>query len=158
LTLLDDCVDGLIPRSIFFLTIHLSFDIMSDGWGNGATVTADTGGWANDTTTNAPDDGGAWGVDNGADDGGDDGAESKPAPPPLPFERREAPVAEWKEKKAYDYEAYAAGSTGNWAGNAQIYEWDGEQGDVGPEVPELEKILFGKEEERGDNEVIDFKK
>ncbi|KAK6069706.1 ATP-dependent RNA helicase DED1-like protein 2 [Seiridium cupressi] len=130
---------------------------MSDGWGNEAGTPADAGGWGDNTTTNTNSGADAWGTGDEPHAGDGDAIDSKPAAPPLPFERREAPIAEWQEKKAYDYEAYATGSTGEWAGNAQVYEWDGEEGDIGPESAELEKILFGTEEERGDNEVIDFK-
>ncbi|KAH6671917.1 P-loop containing nucleoside triphosphate hydrolase protein [Halenospora varia] len=34
---------------------------------------------------------------------------------------------------------------GEWAGNAAVYEWKEEFGDVGPEFPQLEKQLFGSE-------------
>lgn len=32
---------------------------------------------------------------------------------------------------------------GDWANNAAIYTWNDDFGDVGPEFPELEKMLFG---------------
>lgn len=32
---------------------------------------------------------------------------------------------------------------GDWAGNAAVYEWNDEYGDVGPKFPALEKQLFG---------------
>lgn len=80
--------------------------------------------------------------------------------------------AGWGQKQNYDYETYnksnkelqeiqqanAAGPnsqedddqdavgglrSGDWAGNAAIYQWNDEYGDVGPEFPELEKQLFG---------------
>ncbi|KAH6647069.1 P-loop containing nucleoside triphosphate hydrolase protein [Truncatella angustata] len=124
------------------------------GWGTEeAAPTADASGWGNDTTT----DGGTWG--GGADAGANDGDEAvaKPAPPPFPIEKREAPIGEWEEKQAYDYVELATGTT-DWASNAQVYHWDGEIGDVGPESAEVEKILFGNEEERGHDEIIDFKK
>ncbi|KAK6193652.1 hypothetical protein LQW54_012235 [Pestalotiopsis sp. IQ-011] len=104
--------------------------------------------WDPQPSAEAADD---WG-NNGA---GDDFPEAEPkaAPPPLPFEHREGPIAEWEKKTAYNYDAMANGSD-DWDGNAQVYFWDGEVGDVGPEHPELEKALFG--EERLDNEPIDF--
>lgn len=44
-----------------------------------------------------------------------------------------------------------------WEGNAPVYEFDtNATGDVGPEVPELEEMLFGKPELRGQNVGIDF--
>jgi ATP-dependent RNA helicase DDX3X len=106
--------------------------------------------WGNTTTTDTCADGGVWGA------AGEDTTEVKQAPPPLPFEHREAPIAEWEKKTAYNYQAYATGET-EWASNAQVYHWDGEEGDIGPESLELEKILFGNEEDRAENEVIDFR-
>ncbi|ETS78481.1 hypothetical protein PFICI_10543 [Pestalotiopsis fici W106-1] len=110
---------------------------MSDSWGPEPTADADTG---------------DWGVGTG--DAGIDDADFKPVPPPLPFEHRDAPVAEWEKTTPYDYQAMATNDTGDWDGNAQVYYWDGEMGDIGPEHPELEKALFG--EESLDNDVIDF--
>lgn len=121
---------------------------MSDGWGNAATTGA-AGDWGVHDTNDAPS--------TNTNDDTHDSPEVKPKPAPLPFERRKAPIAEWEKKKAYDYTELAAG-TGEWAGNAAVYQWDGETGDVGPEDRELENILFGKEDERGANEVIDFSK
>lgn len=51
----------------------------------------------------------------------------------------------WVEKTAYDYQEVG---DRNWDGNARVYEWDGEEGDIGPEHPELENILFGRPDER----------
>lgn len=139
----------------------LFFDVMSEGWGNDAATTAD-GGWGKETTTDAPAGGGAWGGGGDGDgngengDGGNDTGDDKPVPPPFPIERRDAPKAEWKETKAYDYEVFATGSSGEWAGNEQVYYWDGEVGDIGPASEALEKVLFGDEEERDTN--LDFDK
>lgn len=65
----------------------------------------------------------------------------------------------WVAPEEYDYSKYTqagpdhgaaeAGEPGNvleeevqWASNAAKYEWSDEYGDVGPENPELEKMLF----------------
>ncbi|KAK0802801.1 hypothetical protein LTR59_004903 [Friedmanniomyces endolithicus] len=55
--------------------------------------------------------------------------------------------AGWTEKTAFDYDQYnrTGGDSHNWAGSAKKYEWKDEYGDVGPEVPELEQLLFGGE-------------
>ena len=72
----------------------------------------------------------------------------------------------WVAKTSYDYETYnkstkelaeaktATGEEaapaavelahGEWAGNAAIYQWDDEFGDVGPKFPALEEQLFGQ--------------
>ncbi|ORY67364.1 P-loop containing nucleoside triphosphate hydrolase protein [Pseudomassariella vexata] len=76
---------------------------------------------------------------------------------PPPFERKEAPVTQWAEPAKYDYEALNAGTTGEWDGNARVYEFDEDEGDVGPEHEELEVMLFGKREDR-DPSGIDFSK
>jgi len=54
-------------------------------------------------------------------------------------------AAGWTERSAVDYTTVAdqAASSGDWFATAKVYEWKGEYGDVGPKVPELEKILFG---------------
>lgn len=52
----------------------------------------------------------------------------------------------WVEAKAYDYDQYNASGPGtgtNWEGSNAVYEWDGAEGDIGPEYPELERELFG---------------
>lgn len=60
-----------------------------------------------------------------------------PAPGPNP--------AEWGEKTDYQYEEVG---DRNWDGNARVYEWDGDEGDIGPEYPELEVVLFGEPDQR----------
>ena len=53
----------------------------------------------------------------------------------------------WNETTAFDYDEFqrTGGNDGEWLGAAKVYEWKDEYGDVGPEVPELERILFGGE-------------
>ena len=69
--------------------------------------------------------------------------------------------AQWAEPEKYDYETYnappkdqrsaAPAESGEaddvpvWAGNATRYEWKDEYGEVGPEHPALEKMLFKSE-------------
>lgn len=58
----------------------------------------------------------------------------------------------WSEPQEYDYAAAAApvnttpgeasADQPMWGHKSRRYEWDDEFGDVGPEVPELEKDLF----------------
>ncbi len=60
----------------------------------------------------------------------------------------------WSEPEKYDYESYNAGTREEreaveaahevpaWASNAMKYEWQEDYGDVGPEHPELEEMLF----------------
>lgn len=81
----------------------------------------------------------------------------------------------WVDKTAYDYATYNktnkdindAAESGEatpegendfpepeaWAGNASVYEWDDEYGDVGPRHPELEQMLFGAERVRRGNAI-----
>ncbi|KAK4608991.1 ATP-dependent RNA helicase DED1 [Fulvia fulva] len=55
--------------------------------------------------------------------------------------------AGWTETSAFDYEAFQrnGGDDGTFYGEGKVYEWSGEYGEVGPEVPELEKVLFGSD-------------
>lgn len=55
----------------------------------------------------------------------------------------------------YDYENLN-GRDGDYDGNAQVYHWDGEEGDLGPEFSELEAELFGPPEKRDLPQGIDF--
>jgi ATP-dependent RNA helicase DDX3X len=59
----------------------------------------------------------------------------------------------WVRPTAYDYTGEAPRE---WEGNAAVYEWDGEEGEIGPEFPELEIQLFGKPDERVQSHGIDF--
>lgn len=63
--------------------------------------------------------------------------------------------AGWVQPTAYDYTAYGRDSGHEWDSNARVYEWDGEHGDIGPEVPVLEVELFGEPGKRN-NRGIDF--
>ena len=65
--------------------------------------------------------------------------------------------AHWNAPQKYNYDAYNADSKEKrqaieavqevpaWAANAVKYEWSEEYGDVGPQFEELEKVLFGDE-------------
>jgi hypothetical protein len=54
---------------------------------------------------------------------------------------------------------YSEAEDHDWAANAQVYKWNGEdgEGDVGPIMPELEAELFGTGNER-DPRGMDFTK
>lgn len=43
-----------------------------------------------------------------------------------------------------------------WDGNARVYQWNDEFGDVGPKFPELELDLFGDPSTRHDRTGLDF--
>lgn len=49
----------------------------------------------------------------------------------------------------YDYERFSV-RDGEYDGNARIYHWDGQEGDIGPEFPELELEIFGAPDQRGE--------
>lgn len=53
----------------------------------------------------------------------------------------------WTETTAFDYEAFTrqGGANADWYAAAGVYEWQDEYGEVGPEVPDLERLLFGRE-------------
>jgi ATP-dependent RNA helicase DDX3X len=65
--------------------------------------------------------------------------------------------AGWIKATPYDYSAYGNGGGHEWESSARVYEWDGDQGDIGPEFPALEIELFGDPTKRV-NEGIDFSK
>lgn len=73
-------------------------------------------------------------------------------------EPRAAQQAGWGEPDAYNYENYVGDVGGTFDGSARVYEWDGEEGDIGPEFPELELELFGPPEARELSQGIDFSK
>lgn len=60
--------------------------------------------------------------------------------------------AGWTERTVHNYNDGDASAV-DWAGAAAKYEWSDEYGEVGPEVPELERTLFGGEFQmrRGDH-------
>lgn len=64
----------------------------------------------------------------------------------------------WAERRAYDYDNLGRPGGEDWDGNARIYEWDGEEGDIGPEHPELERMLFGDPDHREGTQGLDFSK
>ncbi|KAK2001220.1 DEAD/DEAH box helicase [Colletotrichum falcatum] len=66
---------------------------------------------------------------------------------------------QWTTPLPYNYEQLAQQGpveTTDWEGNAAVYEWNDEFGDVGPKFPELELTLFGDPRTRRDHTGIDF--
>ncbi|PSR93845.1 P-loop containing nucleoside triphosphate hydrolase protein [Coniella lustricola] len=57
------------------------------------------------------------------------------------------------EKTKYNYDELIAGQ-GDYESNARTYAWDGEEGDIGPEYPELELEIFGAPDERGSDDPL----
>ncbi|KAK5136145.1 hypothetical protein LTR08_003982 [Meristemomyces frigidus] len=55
--------------------------------------------------------------------------------------------AGWAEKTAFNYDEFErlGGGDAEYHATSKVYEWQDDFGDVGPEVPELERILFGGE-------------
>ena len=80
--------------------------------------------------------------------------------PEFDPERQKIKDAGWVESVPYKYEEGVEDPevprpVRDWAGNARIYEWSGEEGDVGPESQELELELFGDPDKRSGS-GIDF--
>lgn len=74
---------------------------------------------------------------------------------PPPVQQVQPPKLDgWVDATPYQYDQFANQDV-QWDGQAPVYEWDGEEGDIGPEFPELEIQLFGPPEERG-RKGIDF--
>lgn len=57
-------------------------------------------------------------------------------------EARKAGLTRWNDRTPFNYENRGNESSADWAAGAARYEWEGEFGDVGPAIPELEKQLF----------------
>ena len=122
-------------------------DAAGDAWG--ATPAADTStsdAWGTAAPVANGDDWGAGGdatEDTGA---ADEAAEAKKNMSKDEFLKK-AREAGWTEATAFDYEEFqrTSGDQTDYHGAAKVYEWKEEFGDVGPEVPELEKVLFGGE-------------
>ncbi|KAK5717381.1 hypothetical protein LTR15_009275 [Elasticomyces elasticus] len=118
--------------------------------------------WGNETTAAPAEEtnGDSWGSGAAAEstentDGAADGeteTETAAPEPPKPVLSKEeytqnAKNKGWTEATAFDYEQFnrTGGDNSDWAGAAKKYEWQDEYGDVAPEVPELEILLFGGE-------------
>lgn len=82
--------------------------------------------------------------------------EATTEPQGEPPKRKPAPEG-WIDSKPMNYEEFSAEAAHDWDSNARVYEWDGEQGDVGPEYPELELELFGEPSTRVSH-GLDFSK
>ena len=125
-----------------------------DSWGpspaSGNTPSAgNDGGW-NATPQASGQENNTRGPDTGVIDEG--------APAPLPVEQKQPPqLSGWVQATPYEYEKFGRNAETEWDGNARVYEWDGEAGDVGPEFPELELQLFG-DPNRRESHGLDFTK
>ncbi len=114
-----------------------------DAWGAAATNGHNENGHAEGGGNGEGGD--VWGASNGD---GEAAAPAEPAPELSPEEYSEkAKAAGWTEKTNYDYAEFQCqgGGDDHWHGTLGKYEWKDEYGDVGPEVPQLEKVLFGGE-------------
>ncbi len=129
-------------------------------WGNGNEPAQ-----SNDPNVGSWNDGSA-AADTGVQNSGPSGAGEhgfdigvKPELYPA-FEPERQKIKEhgWVEGTPYNYEALgqnAATAGRDWANNARVYEWTGEEGDVGPESQDLELELFGDPDKRSGS-GIDF--
>ena len=61
---------------------------------------------------------------------------------PNPEDVAKVRASGWTEGIKLDYDVLKTGSQPTWASSAAVYEWTGEEGEVGPADEELEKILF----------------
>ncbi|CAK7268252.1 hypothetical protein SEPCBS57363_003001 [Sporothrix epigloea] len=78
--------------------------------------------------------------------------------PEFEPERQKIKDAGWNESVPYNYEVVEkdySQALRDWAGNARVYEWTGEEGDIGPASSELERELFGDPDKRSGS-GIDF--
>ncbi|KAI1379841.1 P-loop containing nucleoside triphosphate hydrolase protein [Hypoxylon crocopeplum] len=83
---------------------------------------------------------------------------SEQAATPLAAEatdRPKKPIGDWGKPSPNDYSEND--NERKWGSNAVVYEWAGDEGDVGPENPDLEIQLFGEPGER-QGAGLDFSK
>ncbi|KAI1768190.1 DEAD-domain-containing protein [Hypoxylon sp. FL1150] len=81
------------------------------------------------------------------------------AAPLMSEEARQQAIEKWGTRTANIYtETDAQLADREWGGNAAVYEWDGDEGDIGPENPKLEVMLFGPPEERRSTAGLDISK
>lgn len=84
-------------------------------------------------------------------------AANEPAGDAQPAVTGRAATEGWAEPEKYDYGEYAtAAGSGEFDGNATVYHWDGDEGDIGPEFPQLEAELFGPPDRRELPQGLDF--
>ncbi|KAI1125782.1 P-loop containing nucleoside triphosphate hydrolase protein [Nemania abortiva] len=72
-----------------------------------------------------------------------------------PVQHPKVSTGDWGQKTQNNYDE--DDKDVEWDGNVRVYEWDGEEGDIGPEHPQLEFDLFGDPDSR-DPQGIDFSK
>ncbi|KAK3996121.1 putative ATP-dependent RNA helicase [Cladorrhinum sp. PSN332] len=103
-------------------------------------------GWNSGGTTKPGDDAGAFGTGemtdalNGTQNQNGDNTENSAEAATAGFASAKDG---WAKPEAYKYEDLADDTTHEWEGNARVYEFDGDMGEVGPEHPDLELQLFG---------------
>ncbi|KAK4229054.1 hypothetical protein QBC38DRAFT_387467 [Podospora fimiseda] len=110
----------------------------------------DNGQWSSGADTKAQEDTGAFGTSELADTLNTNGDAAGAATAAYAHAKEG-----WVAPEAYKYDDFADSATHEWEGNARVYEFDGDIGDVGPEHPDLELQLFGDSAVRK-SEGIDF--
>lgn len=120
---------------------------MADTWGTNGDAAAEGTTWnsgdalANGNHTNGHAENGdgeqVTSGTNGTNGVADDGVDYK----------AKAAEAGWAEKVPFDYQEYQrqGGDFADWHATGMVYEWSDEYGDVAPEIPQLEAILFGND-------------
>lgn len=119
-------------------------------WGSPGAAPTPTDTQSGETTN-------AWNVSNMANALPEEGAHGTQTPDATRGGTGATTAKGWGVAQPYNYEAYTNDSASVWDGNARVYEYDGEKGEVGPEVPELELELFGDAANRVSH-GIDFSK
>lgn len=144
-------------------TVHLSSTRMPSGWG---TQDASGAGWdsAQQPTVNSfgtsamsealPDSSGPTQANGGPANIQSDGQAGGAASGDSAAEVSGADG--WVPSQKYDYDQYTDARAGGFDGNKRIYEYDGDQGDIGPRFIELEEELFGPPDKRELPTGIDF--
>lgn len=109
---------------------------MADDWGNNNSKGSDSGSHNGDSTHPTA-------TDAALDMTSVNGAINEVEASAM---RDRAKEAGWVDTIPVDYNVQQTGRTdeyANYLANSAVYEWSDEYGEVGPEIPELEKQLFG---------------
>ncbi len=104
--------------------------------------------WDN-TVAAATDGGGAFSTDELAATLPETEPAQQPANDDREADKLKIQEAGWAPQVPYNYNKYNddEATEHSWDGGAAVYEWDGDEGEVGPEHPELERALFGTKRE-----------
>jgi hypothetical protein len=139
-----------LPTDILQQSLHRQLVTMSDAWNTADIKSALPDGNHGANGTNDSNGAGSGNPTTGVGNYTIDSSTKAP-------DGRRSAGNDWAVPVAYDYGEPDMAQV-SWEGNAPVYAWDGQEGDFGPEYPELELELFGDPASRKEVRGIDFSK